>query len=274
METDNTVNTSVDTSVDSDVDSIEASDDNYSLDDLLKLTHEDYEEFDEETNHKGMRPLHDVMKHMPEDARKHLANMRRSFTLKTQELSEQRRSLQAELEQERAKLQSERAVLYNGSLANKVNSLAEDQTEFDIYDPEGMKQEIQRQAANMLKEMLAPAQEQIAVEHRKLELNKFKTEHPEITTDAYRLRMASLLQSRPELKLEDAYYITKAQVSAEIEKTQKQNVLEERSARQNAFKKTSNGTTANVSGPPKFKGPDATWQAFQWHKDQAAKKKG
>ena len=64
------------------------------IEDLLGITEEDYEEFQEEANHKGMKPLHEWMKHVPEDVRKHIANIRSSYTRKTQEIANQRRELE------------------------------------------------------------------------------------------------------------------------------------------------------------------------------------
>ena len=56
---------------------------NLTLDDLLAMSEDDVEEFKQE-NHTGMKPLHHWMQHMPEDVRKHLANIRGDYTRKTQ----------------------------------------------------------------------------------------------------------------------------------------------------------------------------------------------
>ena len=69
------------------------------IDELLELGEEDYEEFTDDANHKGMKPLHEWMQHIPEDARKHVANIRSSYTRKTQELAEMRKQLEVEREQ-------------------------------------------------------------------------------------------------------------------------------------------------------------------------------
>ena len=66
------------------------------IDELLDIDEEDYVEFTEDANHKGMRPLHEWMQHIPEDVRKHVANIRSSYTRKTQELAEMRKALQSE----------------------------------------------------------------------------------------------------------------------------------------------------------------------------------
>jgi len=48
------------------------------IEELLDLNEEDYDEFTEDANHKGMKPLHEWMQHIPEDVRKHVANIRSS----------------------------------------------------------------------------------------------------------------------------------------------------------------------------------------------------
>jgi len=67
-----------------------------SIDDLMDINEEQFEEFTEEANHKGMKPLHEWMQHIPEDVRKHVANIRSSYTRKTQELAQMRKDLEAE----------------------------------------------------------------------------------------------------------------------------------------------------------------------------------
>ena len=66
------------------------------IEELLGISEEDYEEFTEDANHKGMKPLHEWMQHIPEDVRKHVANIRSSYTRKTQEIAEMRKALEAE----------------------------------------------------------------------------------------------------------------------------------------------------------------------------------
>lgn len=241
----------------------------YSLDDLLGVSSEDYPELADDANHTGMKPLGHWLKHVPEDVRKHLGNLRSSYTKKTQALAAERNALKAELEAERAALAKERAALYNGETAKRTAELANDETEFNIFDPDGMKQEIQRQAAIMLQQMIAPAQEQLAVDQRRVELNRFMDANPELKSDEYRLPVAEMLKSRPELKLEDAYYIVKAKVDSEKAAKERAELAEQRSRRKSSFAKTATGSASTPAGKPVFK--DA-WSAFQYHRDQQSKK--
>lgn len=241
--------------------------DDITIEDLLGITEEDYEEFAEEANHKGMKPLHEWMKHVPEDVRKHIANIRSSYTRKTQEIAQQRR----ELEEAKAQMLNQRqSVLDNSTVKHFEQHITEE--EYDPYTAEGMQAEIKRQAALMLKQMMEPAQQkmqqEIEMERRTMALQQFKQQHPDLVSPEMKMPIAQLLAERPELKLEDAYYIVKSKMdnaraseNADLERTRKSN-------RKSTLKSTSVGRSVSPSGTPKFR--DA-WSAYQWHKSQENK---
>lgn len=235
------------------------------IEELLGIDEEDYEEFTEDANHKGMKPLHEWMQHIPEDVRKHVANIRSSYTRKTQELAEMRKALEAE----RMELQrSQDNALNNPFLKRAEEELAKDE-EYDIYTTEGMQAEIKRQAAKMLQEMMKPAQEEIQMKQRRFQLEQFKTDNPELMDDDYRLPVAQMLQDRPELRLEDAFYIVKAKVDAQKLKAEREQVAKQKSTRRETLRKTSGGKSVSPSGTPKFR---SAWEAYQYHKSQQSKK--
>lgn len=241
--------------------------DDITIEDLLGITEEDYEEFAEEANHKGMKPLHEWMKHVPEDVRKHIANIRSSYTRKTQEIAQQRR----ELEEAKAQMLNQRqSVLDNSTVKHFEQHITEE--EYDPYTAEGMQAEIKRQAALMLKQMMEPAQQkmqqEIEMERRTMALQQFKQQHPDLVSPEMKMPIAQMLAERPELKLEDAYYIVKSKMdnaraseNADLERTRKSN-------RKSTLKSTSVGRSVSPSGTPKFR--DA-WSAYQWHKSQENK---
>jgi hypothetical protein len=236
------------------------------IEELLGINEEDYEEFTEDANHKGMKPLHEWMQHIPEDVRKHVANIRSSYTRKTQEIAEMRKALEAE----RAELQRQQdSALNNPFLKRAEEELANDEQEYDIYTTEGMQAEIKRQAAKMLQEMMKPAQEEIQMKQRRMQLEQFKTDNPELMQDDYRLPVAQMLQERFELRLEDAFYIVKAKVDAEKLKTERAQLEQQKSTRRETLRKTSSGKSVTPSGTPKFR---SAWEAYQYHKSQQAKK--
>ena len=252
-------------SVDADADTESIEEQLMTIDELLGINEEDYEEFQEDANHKGMKPLHEWMKHIPEDVRKHVANIRSSYTQKTQELAEMRR----QLDTERAELMRQQDMAVNNPFLKEAEKALENQEENDLYTAEGMQAEIKRQAAQMLKEMMQPAREEIQMKQRRLQLENFKTENPELMQDEYRMPVAEMLRARPELTLEDAFYIVKAKVETQKAKEEREQMSRQRSSRRETLRKTSNGKSVTPSGTPKFR--DA-WEAYQYHKSQTAKK--
>lgn len=238
------------------------------IEDLLGITEDDYEEFAEEANHKGMKPLHEWMKHVPEDVRKHIANIRSSYTRKTQEIAQQRRELETAKE---AMLTQRQSVLDNSTVKHFEQHITEE--EYDPYTAEGMQAEIKRQAAMMLKQMMEPAQQkmqaELEMERRSLALQEFKTQHPDLVSAEMKMPIAQLLAERPELKLEDAYYIVKSKL--DNARAKEESILEKqrRANRQQQFKSTSGGKSVSPSGTPKFR--DA-WEAYQYHRNQQERK--
>ena len=228
------------------------------IDDLLGISEDDYPEFIDDAAHKGMKPLHQWLDHIPEDVRKHVANLRSSYTRKTQELAAERKALEAMREE----LMSTKENTMNNPVLEQFAKYESDEAH-DIYSEQGMQAEIKRQAALMLKEMMKPAQEKIQLERRQMQLNSFKSEHPELTQEEYRVPIARMLMERPELKLEDAFYIVKAKVDAEKLRTEKEAIAAQKSNRREMFSKTSTGKNTTAPKPPKTR--DA-WELYQWHK--------
>jgi len=260
-------NTSVDTTSAETPEAVDGSEllaEDLSVEDLLGLNSEVAPEFTEDAAYKGMKPLHEWTKHLPEDVRKHLANIRSDYTRKTQEIA----TIKKQLEDERRALSNQKEATLNNPLARRAAEIASNEEEYDLYDPDGMKKEIERQAAKMLSEMLKPAQEEIMLQQRKMALDDFKREHPELTSPEYKLPIAEMLMKRPELKLEDAFYIVKAKVDSEKIRKEKEVIAQQTTSRRDALKKTSNGSASTPKGTPKFR--DA-WEAFQYHKAQTQK---
>ena len=235
------------------------------IEELLGLNEDDYDEFTEDANHKGMKPLHEWMQHIPEDVRKHVANIRSSYTRKTQELSEMRKALDSE----RSELMRQQDHAVNNPFLKRAEEELVTDEEYDLYTPEGMQKEIKRQAAQMLQEMMKPAQEEMQIKQRRMQLEQFKTENPDLMDDQYRLSVAQMLQERPELRLEDAFYIVKSKVDSQKLKVEREQVAKQRSTRRETLRKTSGGKSVTPTGTPKYR--DA-WEAYQYHKALNSKK--
>jgi hypothetical protein len=232
--------------------------DNFTLDDLLQYGAEEDPLFADDAQHKGMKPINQWIQNVPEDVRKHLANIRADYTRKTQALSAAKKEVEQAKEQMR--LQTEGFV--NGPMARKLENI-DTETEYDFFDAEGMKAEIQRQAQLMLKQMLQPAQEEIEVQQRRLALDKFKMENPEMISPEYRTPIVELLQSRPELKLEDAFYIVKAKIDSQKSATERAEFADRKARQKETVLKSSKGTKAQTASVPQFK---SAIEAYNWHK--------
>lgn len=244
-----------------------------SLEDLLAMTDEDFAEFEPEANHKGMKPLHHWLNHVPEDVRKHLGNIRSSYTRKTQELAEQRRQLEEQSKSLQARLMETQEATLNNPMLEKMRGIAADETDIDLYTEEGLQAAIQREAAKMVKEMLEPAQlqmkQELEIKRREMALQDFKQQHPDLTSPEMKMPIAQLLMERPELKLEDAYYIVKSKMETQKAVEAQAVAQQQRSTRKEALNKTSTGKAATPAGTPKFR--DA-WKAYNYHKSRAANK--
>lgn len=236
---------------------------NFNLDDLLSADFSEDEVMSK--THRDLPSYQEVLKHLPENGRKLISNLRAMTTRKTQEVADIRKQLEAE----RAAVAQEREALYNGEFAKKIQSLAQEpEQKNDLYTDEGLQAEIQRQAALMFQQMMQPVQQDMALQQRQMQLDNFKRDNPEITNPEVRIEVAQLLKARPELKLEDAFYITKAKMDQSKLVQLQAEAAQKKSEQRQAWKKTSNGAASKPKGSPKFR---SAWEAFQYHKANGAK---
>jgi hypothetical protein len=226
-----------------------------SLDELIGADLNDHPDL--KGGHKGLPDYKKILEHLPENGRKLMGNLRASYTQKTQEIAD----LKRQLEVERSALENDRKLMTESEFAHQVRAAAVKPLEHDAWSDEGLQERIDKKAAEMMQKMLSPLQEDLDAQRRQVSLASFKTQHPDLTSEDIRLPVARLLMERPELKLEDAYYIVRGQVNAQ------QNTAA-RQIQKETLLKTSTGTAVRKGETPKFK--DA-WSAFQWHKANGGK---
>jgi len=226
-----------------------------SLDELVGADYDDHPEL--KGGHKGLPDYKKILEHLPENGRKLLGNLRASYTQKTQEISDLRKALEGE----RAQLERDRKLMSDSEFSQQVRALADKPLEHDAWSDEGLQERINKQAAAMMQQMLTPLQQDLDVQRRQVALDTFKAQHPDLVSDEIRMPVAQLLMQRPELKLEDAYFIVRGQL-------QKAGADTQRAAQRETLKKTSTGTAVRNAAPPKFK--DA-WSAYQYHKTNGTK---
>lgn len=188
--------------------------------------------------HKGI-DYNRVISSLPDEAQKLLSNLRADYTRKTQELSKERKELEAV-----------RASLANNEAFNKnVNDLANSETvELDPYDTASFEKRIQQEVARRMQELMKPVQEEQYQMRKRAQLDQFKAEHPDLMD--YKEPIAKMLQENQSISLEDAYYIVKGKSSVDENKKLK----EELSARQDRMRevglKLSQGTARDVQKIP------------------------
>ena len=207
--------------------------------------------------HKIGLPYEEILKHIPENGRRVIQNLRSSYTKKTQELATERKAL----EDLRSELIRQQQLLTNSEWSKEIEQKASAE-QSDIWDTEGRQKEIERQAAIMMQKMLNPLRQEVEIQTRELELQKFKTAHPDLAD--HRVEIAQLLNQNQHLKLEDAYWQVKGRKAAQ-EQVAREN---QRSQSRENLKKTSVGNNVNGSSmkDPKFK---SAWEAYQFHKSKS-----
>ena len=157
----------------------------------------------DEGGHKGI-DYNRVIKELPEEAQKLLSNLRADYTRKTQELSKERKELNAV-----------RTSLAENEQFNKtVNELADGETvALDPYDTESFEKRIQQEVARRMQELMKPVQEEQYQMRKRAQLEQFKTEHPDLMD--YKEPIAKMLKENQHISLEDAYFIVKGQTAVD-----------------------------------------------------------
>jgi hypothetical protein len=226
-----------------------------SLDELIGADLNDHPDL--KGGHKGLPDYKKILEHLPENGRKLMGNLRASYTQKTQEIAD----LKRQLEVERSALENDRKLMTESEFAHQVRAAADAPLQHDAWSDEGLQERIDKKAAEMMQKMLTPLQQDLDAQRRQASLAAFKTQHPDLTSEDIRLPVARLLMDRPELKLEDAYFIVKGQVSKQLTDSV-------RTSQRETLMKTSTGNAVRNGTPPKFK---SAWDAFQYHKANGMK---
>jgi len=206
-----------------------------------------------EGEHKGI-DYNRVLKELPEDAQKLLANIRSSFTKKTQEIAEERRQMQAQME-----------ALAKTGFSEKLKETAERQTELDPYDPKSFELRIQEEVARRMREMVQPLEEQYKLDQIKMRYEKFKAENPDLMEPAIKTGVKQLLDENPALDLPTAYKLVKAEALIKQQNEQATELAHLRDAARQFGLKTSNGrNTGNLKPPAGLK----SHELYMWFSKQ------
>lgn len=140
----------------------------------------------------------------PEPVQRAMAEMRKAFTRKTQELAAERRKLEA----------SNQALMQSGLMDELRAQAGAVPDEFDPFNPEHIKQVIEAKVAARLKDVLEPLHKQNQQHEAKARYETFKEQHPDLLQDDnVKKGVYDALQKDPSLKLEQAYWMVKGRMA-------------------------------------------------------------
>jgi hypothetical protein len=208
-----------------------------------------------EGTHKGIN-YNNVVEALPEDAQKLLANMRSSYTKKTQELAAQRKELQLQME-----------ALQNSKVYENISEVAQRETQLDPYDTETFNARIEEEVARRMQQMMKPMQEEYQLQQRKQKLDAWTAEHPDFKD--YKTDIVELLKTNRALDLQSAYYIVKGKSQTEALKTQQAELKQYKDAARQYGLKVSAGNNVTSKRPPKGM---KSYELYKWVKDNNAKR--
>ena len=186
----------------------------------------------DEGGHKGL-DFNRVVKELPDDAQKLMANLRADYTRKTQALAEERKQLEAM-----------RNSLSNSEFNQKIDEVANAETvQLDPYDDNSFNARIEQEVARRLQEMMKPIRMEQEMSNKRQALENFKRDNPDLMD--YRSEVAELLQGNDALSLQDAYYIVKGRkTQTRLQELENENKLRTEKMREAGLKiSTGKGTT-------------------------------
>ena len=196
---------------------------------------------------------------LSEDGQKFVGNLRKSYTQKTQDLANQRR----ELEKERSELEAQRKALVESEFSSKIKEAAEgDDVALDLLDDESVSKRIEQEVARRINEMMKPMREEYSVQQRRLALQSFKSEHPDL--EDYKTEIASELQANEHINLEQAYWMVKGRTLEEERRSQDTELKAYRTAARQAGLKVGGLNRGKKAGvPPSVKARGA-WAIYEY----------
>ena len=203
-----------------------------------------------EGGHKGI-DYNRVINELPDDAKNLLSNLRADYTRKTQELAQQRKDLEAQM-----------SALTNSKFDQNIKDLASRETiDLDPYNTESFNQRIEQEVARRLNDMMEPIREQQFVAQKKAELERFKTENPDLLD--YKGEIVQLLKQNENLSMQDAYWLAKSKSqAAQLKEMQAELGERKRLMADVGLKMAAPARGADMRPPKGLKG----YEIYQWLK--------
>lgn len=143
------------------------------------------------------------------EAQRAMAEMRKAFTRKTQELAAEKRKIEAQ-----NKAFSDSGLM--DSLRAQAGKVPED---FDPFNKDHVLAAIESQVAARLQQVLEPLHKKNQQHEAAAKYTTFKEAHPDLIDDAVvKQGVYKALQDNPNLRLETAYWSVKGRIAAENER--------------------------------------------------------
>lgn len=163
----------------------------------------------------------------PPEVQRAMAEMRKMMTKKTQELSAERKKLEAQ----------NKAFLDSGLLDQLRRDSEAGPQEFDPFNPDHVAAAIEAKVAKRLREVLEPLSQQHQMAEQVTRYESFKAEHPDLLTDPeIKSGVATMLKADKNISLEAAYWAVKGKTLSAKQKVQDdRRDLERRAAKRAAL---------------------------------------
>tara|TARA_R110002020_G_scaffold19780_7_gene67944 strand:- start:184 stop:1026 length:843 start_codon:yes stop_codon:yes gene_type:complete len=189
----------------------------------------------------------EVVATLPEDAKKIVANLRSSYTKKTQEYAELRKQAQ----QERDAIEAQRKALFDSeSFKNLEEASKKDPTEWDPYSKDSFESRVKQEVALQMKRVLEPMREKQQLQNRQNQLRAFKQDHPDLTE--HKTEIYKVMTANKHVSLEDAYWQVKGQKLAKKERETEQELARYKKAAKSAGLKVGGASRGSANGIPKY----------------------
>ena len=197
-------------------------------------------------NYTGIN-YQDVVQSLPDDAKKIIANLRSSYTKKTQELAEQQKIMQQHVEE----IGSQRKALFESDFYKNVQQTADKETgDLDPFSPKSFEDRIQSEVAKRMQEMLKPMKQAQELQQQKYALETFKREHPDL--ESMKKEVAGVLMQNEHMNLEQAYWVVKGKKLQEQSKNQEAELGRYKQAAKSAGLKVGGASRGNMRGVPQY----------------------
>ena len=197
----------------------------------------------------------------PPEVQRAMAEMRKMMTRKTQELSRERKALEAQ----------QAALTSSGLMEQLAQQAGNTPEDFDPFNPEHINAAIEAKVAARLQEVLAPMAQQHQQREAVNRYEAFKAEHPDLTGNPdVKQGVFEALQSDPNLKLEAAYWMVKGKMLSK----QRADEAAKAQVRQRAIKRAATIASPGVKPGRQVITPDlkdaSAWDIYNELKKQRA----